>query len=105
MSDRSTLSTHVVDTTTGKPAAGVRIRLFRGDALAGEGVTAADGRLRDLGGGDLAPGEYRLVFDVASYGEGRGFFRRVTLEIDLASGHTHVPLLLSRYGITSYRGS
>ncbi len=104
MSDRSTLSTHVLDTTNGQPAAGVRVRLFHGDALAGKGVTDADGRLRDLGG-DLAPGEYRLVFDVGGYGDERGFFRRVTLEIELASGNTHVPLLLSRYGITSYRGS
>ena len=93
-----TISTHVLDTERGRPAAGVRVELYRGDELVGSGETDGDGRIRDLGAGHA--GTYRLVFHPPS-----PFFRRVELEIELGEGHYHVPLLVSSYGCATYRGS
>jgi 5-hydroxyisourate hydrolase len=94
-----TLSTHVLDTERGRPAAGVRVELLAADgSLVGEGTTDDDGRIRELGAGD--PGAYRLVFHPPS-----PFFRRVELEVLLGDGHVHVPLLVSSYACASYRGS
>jgi 5-hydroxyisourate hydrolase len=99
-----TISTHVLDTERGLPAAGVRVELWSGDDLVGSATTDPDGRVADLSGGQtLGPGRYRLVFsDPPSR-----FFRRVELEIDLDDGerHYHVPLLVSPYSCASYRGS
>jgi 5-hydroxyisourate hydrolase len=93
------LSTHVLDTERGQPAAGVRVELYRGDDRLAEQATDDDGRIADLAPG-LEPGVYRLVFHPPS-----PFFRRVELEIELGEGHTHVPLLVSSYACASYRGS
>ena len=93
------LSTHVLDTAAGRPAAGVSVELVRDGATVGAGRTDEDGRIRELAGG-LEPGLYALVFHPPS-----PFFRRVELELALEDGHYHVPLLLSPYGCTSYRGS
>ncbi len=94
-----TISTHVLDTERGRPAAGVRVALYRSDgSLAGEGTTDDDGRIAALGGGPA--GDYRIVFHPPS-----PFFRRIELEVALADGHAHVPLLISSYGCASYRGS
>ena len=94
----TSLSTHVLDTGLGRPAAGVHVELTR----AGEHVAAAetdeDGRA-DLAAG-LEPGVYRLAFAPPS-----PFFTRVELEVVLGDGHYHVPLLISPYGCASYRGS
>ena len=99
MGEGMTISTHVLDTERGRPAAGVQIELYSADgALVGKGTTDADGRIRDLGDG--APGTYRIVFHPPS-----PFFKRVELEIELGVGHYHVPLLISSYGCASYRGS
>jgi 5-hydroxyisourate hydrolase len=92
------ISTHVLDTASGRPAAGVRVELFRGEELVASRETDADGRVRDLA--DVGPGLYRLVFHPPS-----PFFRRVELEIELGEGHHHVPLLVSSYACASYRGS
>jgi hydroxyisourate hydrolase len=100
---KASLSTHVLDTTTGKPAAGVRIELHRDGKSVASGVTDAEGRIRELAR-ELEAGTYRLIFDTRAY-SAEAFFARVALDVDLGAGHTHVPLLLSRYGITSYRGS
>lgn len=100
---KASLSTHVLDTTTGGPAAGVRVELRRGDDLVARAATDGDGRVRELGR-DLEPGRYRIVFEPRGYDAG-AFFARVALDVELAEGHTHVPLLLSRFGVTSYRGS
>ena len=100
---KASLSTHVLDTTTGKPAAGVRIELHRDGNSVASGVTDAEGRIRELAR-ELEAGTYRLIFDARAY-SAEAFFARVALDVDLGAGHTHVPLLLSRYGITSYRGS
>lgn len=105
---RGSLSTHILDTTTGRPAAGVPVELQRDGRTVASGVTDADGRIRELAA-DLEAGLYRLIFDTRSYapepGAGASFFSRVALDIEVAAAHTHVPLLLSRYGVTSYRGS
>jgi 5-hydroxyisourate hydrolase len=94
-----TLSTHVLDTERGLPAAGVRVELYDGDGdLVGDGVTNDDGRIAELGA--AASGTYRIVFHPPS-----PFFKRVELEIELGEGHHHVPLLISSYACASYRGS
>ena len=100
---KASLSTHVLDTTTGKPAAGVGIELQRDGKTVASGVTDADGRVRELAH-DIDAGTYRLIFDTRAY-TAEAFFSRVALDLDVGVGHTHVPLLLSRYGVTSYRGS
>jgi 5-hydroxyisourate hydrolase len=94
----ASLSTHVLDTAQGLPAAAVSVELWRGDDAVARGETDADGRLRLADG--LEPGSYRLVFRPPS-----PFFRRVELEIEIGDGHHHVPLLVSPYACASYRGS
>jgi len=92
------LSTHVLDTAAGRPAPGVAVELLRdGDAVA-SAETDADGRARLADG--LPAGTYRLVFHPPS-----PFFTRVELQVELADGHYHVPLLVSPFGCASYRGS
>jgi 5-hydroxyisourate hydrolase len=106
-----TLSTHVLDATTGRPADGVEVRLERdsqpGWAPAGQGQTGPDGRLR-LPGGE--PGIYRITFASGEYFRGRGvasFYPEVaiTFEVTAAEEHYHVPLLLSPFAYSTYRGS
>jgi 5-hydroxyisourate hydrolase len=93
-----TISTHVLDTERGQPAAGILVELWRGDELVGSGETDADGRIRELA--DAPAGTYRIVFRPTS-----PFFRRVELEVELGDGHYHVPLLVSSYACATYRGS
>jgi 5-hydroxyisourate hydrolase len=113
-----TLSTHVLDATTGRPAAGVQVRLDRtagaeaGWAPAGAGQTDADGRLRLAapGAADFDPGVYRITFGTGAYFTARGsasFYPEVTITFEMiARGeHYHVPLLLSPYAYSTYRGS
>jgi 5-hydroxyisourate hydrolase len=95
----ASLSTHVLDTGAGRPAAGVRVELFRGEDSLVAATTDDDGRVSALADG-LDAGAYRLVFHPPS-----PFFRRVELELALEDGHYHVPLLVSPYGCASYRGS
>jgi len=95
----TSLSTHVLDTGAGRPAAGVRVELFHDGALVASGTTDADGRIPDLAN-RLEPGRYTLVFHPAST-----FFARVALDVELTEGHHHVPLLVSPYSCASYRGS
>ena len=101
-----TLSTHVLDTALGRPAAGVPVLLL--DASGGgvaDGVTDSDGRVASLGG-DLAAGTYTLRFAVAGY-QPDGFYPEVSVTFTVAveESHYHVPLLLSPYGYSTYRGS
>jgi 5-hydroxyisourate hydrolase len=93
------LSTHVLDTGAGKPAGGVRVELCRGSDVLASGTTDADGRIATLAEG-LDPGRYAIVFWPPS-----PYFTRVELEVELAEGHHHVPLLVSPYGCATYRGS
>jgi 5-hydroxyisourate hydrolase len=92
------ISTHVLDTARGEPAAGVRVELYRRDELVASRETDADGRIRELA--DVEPGVYRLVFHPPS-----PFFRRVELELELGDRDYHVPLLVSPFGCATYRGS
>ncbi|NUP54612.1 MAG: hydroxyisourate hydrolase [Gemmatimonadaceae bacterium] len=113
----STLSTHVLDTALGRPAAGVRVILEQVDDTGvvvslGVGETDADGRLRDLlpPGQALDPGDYRLRFDVGEYfslTKRESFYPSVMVEFTITgpAAHYHVPLLLSPYGYSTYRGS
>ena len=93
------VSTHVLDTAAGRPAAGVRVELCRGTDVLAAGETDGDGRIAALADG-LDPGTYALVFWPPS-----PFFTKVELQLELADGHHHVPLLISPYGCASYRGS
>ena len=111
-----TISTHVLDTEHGRPAEGVHVSLYRlGEdnrpIRLTQALTDADGRIRDLLERPMAPGDYRLEFNLAgetSPGSGeRRFFRRVSvdLRIDDVARSYHVPLLLAPYAMTTYRGS
>lgn len=109
----STLSTHVLDTTHGLPAAGVAVLLSCAGQVLLQAHTNADGRCPELAGLSLLPGRYQLVFAVAAYFRGRGvvlpeppFLDRVSIDFGLSGdGHYHVPLLVSPYGYSTYRGS
>lgn len=95
------ISTHILDTEQGAPAAGVKVGLFRGEELISLQETDDDGRIAELGE-TVDPGEYRLVF----YVEG-GFFEKVELTIAIPdpAAHYHVPLLISPFACVTYRGS
>lgn len=113
------LSTHVLDTAHGRPGAGMRFALFRldgeGREKLAEGVTNADGRADAplLEGPGFRTGRYQLVYQVADYFRAQGvtlpeppFLDEVTLGFGLGEDrHYHVPLLVSPFGYTTYRGS
>jgi len=111
------VSTHVLDTARGKPAAGVPVRLDQQDSSGqwstlGAAQTDQDGRCAQLvtGGATLAEGVYRLTFDTASYfaaSKQEGLYPAVEITFCVRSGesHYHIPLLLSANGYTTYRGS
>ena len=102
MSELATVSTHVLDVATGKPAAGVRVTLGTRTLL-----TDAQGRIADLSGGGINPGAYRLLVEVGAYfGSVPHLFETITLELQLTEGrHYHVPLLIAPYSCTTYRGT
>jgi 5-hydroxyisourate hydrolase len=109
----SAVTTHVLDTARGQPAAGVPVRLERvteaGVSVVAEGFTDDDGRASGLGPDHVDPGVYRLVFDVATYADATGqacFFPLVNVTFRVSDGsHHHVPLLLSPFAYSTYRGS
>jgi 5-hydroxyisourate hydrolase len=102
------ITTHVLDVAQGKPAAGIPVRLEIREqqawTLLGEGSTDAEGRLRTLVKGALRAGTYRLTFETRSRS---AFFPEVSIlfEVKDPSAHYHVPLLLSPFGYSTYRGS
>jgi 5-hydroxyisourate hydrolase len=104
------LSTHVLDAVRGGPAAGVPVRLEQrtpdGWAPLAEGTTGPDGRIADLAG-ELAAGSYRLVFDTGSYLGPQAFYPEVVVSFRAEGDgqHYHVPLLLSPFAYSTYRGS
>ena len=111
---RLTISTHVLDLATGEPAAGVDVALFRmaddgAPELVAELQTDADGRIRDLlDGGPLIEGDYQLAFDVGAYHDDPdAFFQSVAVALRVVDADRayHVPLLLSPFGMSTYRGS
>ena len=106
------ISTHVLDAVAGAPARGMRLRLERADGdLLGNGHTNADGRCPDLTEGlELEAGIYRLRFDTGAWFAERDtatFYPTVdvTFEVTDAAAHYHVPLLLSPFAYSTYRGS
>ena len=110
----SPITTHVLDTARGRPAAGVPIHLEVKDGAGwrslGRGVTDADGRLRTLVSGAIEAGVYRITFDTAAYFRSHGvdgFYPEaaIVFEVRAPGEHYHVPLLLSPYGYSTYRGS
>ena len=114
----SRITTHVLDTSAGRPAEGVPVTLERADPngagweVVGRGTTDADGRQRELApnGRRLAGGTYRLTFDTGAYFTRSGrqaFFPEVSVVFAIEEGeeHLHVPLLLNPYGYSTYRGS
>jgi len=110
------ISTHVLDTSLGRPAAGVRVHLEQREQdewrVVGSGETDGDGRLPNLvpDGAAIAPGEYRLTFETRQYFASLStatLYPIVAIVFEAAAGqsHYHVPLLLSPFGYTTYRGS
>jgi 5-hydroxyisourate hydrolase len=99
------ISTHVLDTAKGRPAEGVGITLEDDGGVIASGKTNADGRLK-LIDDPPAAGTYRITFDTGGY-DANGFFPRVVIEFRVAGDakHYHVPLLLSPFGYSTYRGS
>lgn len=112
----SPITTHVLDTSLGRPGAGVAVSLEQREASGGwkaigASVTNADGRVTDLvAPGSLRAGIYRIRFDTGAYFRARGaagFYPEVTVvfEVGDASQHYHIPLLISPFGYSTYRGS
>jgi 5-hydroxyisourate hydrolase len=112
----SAITTHVLDTARGQPAAGVPVTLeveaAGGWILLGKGTTSADGRISDLMPDEtsIEAGVYRLIFDTSTYFAGNNvpaFYPQVTVvfKIENTDQHYHVPLLLSPFGYSTYRGS
>ena len=109
------ITTHVLDTSRGRPAAGVAVRLEHLHAVnywrpVGRGVTDADGRLRTLLTQAPVPGMYRLAFETAGYFRqqaARAFYPEILITFEVVEGepHYHVPLLLSPFGYSTYRGT
>jgi 5-hydroxyisourate hydrolase len=109
---QAAISTHILDTATGEPARDVQVRLQRQDSggwrTIADGRTDADGRLRPrMPVHEWQAGGYRLLFHVAPYLGEEAFFPEITVAFHVSDPdrHYHVPLLLSRYGYTTYRGS
>ena len=112
----SGLTTHVLDTMHGRPAAGVALRLLKAGVVLVETRTNADGRSDGplLDGGWMEKGRYRLEFEIGAYYRGQSvtlpaipFLETVVVEfgVDDPAAHYHVPLLVSPYGYSTYRGS
>ena len=113
----SAITTHVLDTALGRPAAGIAVRLEQrargGEWTAiGQGETDSDGRLRSLHpeGSPLTPGVYRITFETRRYFESRrvaAFYPEVVVVFEITAGeaHYHVPLLIAPFGYTTYRGT
>ncbi|MCS5736330.1 hydroxyisourate hydrolase [Herbiconiux daphne] len=112
--ERSHVTTHVLDSTIGLPAGGVPVILEHDDSgnwvMIGSTETDADGRANDLGPVALPTGRYRVSFDTAVYfaeQEVKAFYPEVQIIFELgdAAAHYHVPLLLSPFAYSTYRGS
>ena len=102
------LSTHVLDAALGRPAVGVPVRLERGGETVAHAVTDADGRVPELG--ELTTGTHRIAFDTAAYFAAVGtvgFYPEVVVAFTVTDPgrHHHVPLLLSPFAYSTYRGS
>jgi 5-hydroxyisourate hydrolase len=106
------ISTHVLDATTGRPAAGVQVILEEIDpfTVIGSGITDEDGRAGELGPAIGRPGNYRLIFETSPYYAASGrtsFYPQVIVAFTVtdATEHLYIPLLLSPFGYSTYKGS
>lgn len=111
MADRAPITTHILDLVRGNPAVGINVRLFSEGAVIAQGVTDKDGRVeswqQEIA---IQPGRYRLEFDVEPWFSSRGedsFYEdvHISFRVKDVSTHYHVPLLLSPFGYSTYRGS
>ena|SRR3954447_2837303 len=106
-----TLSTHVLDTSLGRPAAGITVVLESVDGQPlGDGITDGDGRIGGIGPERMEEGDYRLRFASGGYFAARGvegFYPEVVVVFTIADAdqHYHVPVLLNPFGYSTYRGS
>jgi 5-hydroxyisourate hydrolase len=106
----SQLTTHVLDASTGNPATGVTVKLLKDDVVIASGTTDADGRVAELGPGRLEAGIYRLHFAVDEYFKRSGretFYPGVSIDFWVVDSERryHVPLLISPFAYSTYRGS
>jgi 5-hydroxyisourate hydrolase len=111
----SAITTHVLDVSLGRPAVGIDVALEWEGEVIGTGTTDDDGRIGSLGPDEIASGRYRLRFSTAAYFEVRGidaFYPEVTVDFTVTDStapgpqpHWHVPLLLSPFSYSTYRGS
>ncbi len=105
----STLSTHVLDTARGRPAAGLKIELWAAGQLLKTAITNADGRTDGplLSGDEMRAGDYELIFHVGDYFGENAFLDRVPVRFKIADkmAKYHVPLLVSPWSYSTYRGS
>ena len=110
----NTISTHILDTSKGKPAEGVTVTLAMRDQdswrTVGQGKTNSDGRISEFAADDgFHEGEYELIFSVESYlkPQKKYFYRQIKIGFIIGEGnqHYHVPLLLNPFGYSTYRGS
>ena len=107
----SYITAHVLDATAGTPATGVTVTLSSDDAeVIASATTDDDGRVPELGPESLDPGDYRIEFGTGTYFSSQGqatFYPRVVVDFTVVAGqaHYHVPLLLSPFAYSTYRGS
>src|SRR5688572_376433 len=111
----SKITTHILDTSKGKPASGITVILYRGEndewTELSRGITDADGRIPDLAGKEtgLPHGIYKIRFETKDYFDKNAittFYPFIEIVFDIASDeHYHIPLLLSPFGYSTYRGS
>jgi 5-hydroxyisourate hydrolase len=114
---KSQITTHVLDTAQGQPAENIQVileiqRTEKSWEIVGEGCTDADGRINNIltNNDPISPGTYRLTFDVAPYFQAQdvdSFYSSIPIVFTISDTdrHTHVPLLLSPFGYSTYRGS
>ena len=97
----SGISTHVLDTAAGRPAAGIKVLLFLAGEQIASGTTDHDGRIKNFGIG-VNQGVYRLLFEISG-----AFYPDISISFIVSdpSAHYHIPLLVSPFGYTTYRGS
>ncbi|MFT7246627.1 MAG: 5-hydroxyisourate hydrolase [Candidatus Azotimanducaceae bacterium] len=111
MKDQAPITTHILDTSTGRPAAGVRLTLFGPDGQITRGVTDVDGRVKQWQDAfELQSAKYRIEFEVEPYFVEKqlaSFYEdvHISFRVQDTSEHYHVPLLLSPFGYSTYRGS
>jgi 5-hydroxyisourate hydrolase len=103
----SLVTTHVLDAAAGRPARGIPVRLETAGKVIAGAETDDEGRVGDLGPDRLEPGIYRLVFGTGRYLGPDAFFPEITVSFRISDpqAHHHVPLLLSPFAYTTYRGS